>query len=67
MSGMGIFINLISGAIGFAAFLYGKRQGFWKTMALGIALIAFPYFITDVRIQLAVGAVLIISLFIFKD
>ena len=47
--------GLVFGSIGFVAFMYGKRMNLWKPMLLGIALMAFPYFITDDKIMLVIG------------
>ena len=63
----GIYANLIGGlifgSIGFVAFVYGKRQSEWRPMALGLALMAFPYFVGNPLALYIIGAVLTFGLF----
>jgi hypothetical protein len=49
--------GLIFGSIGFIAFIYGKRMNLWKPMFLGLALMAYPYFVTNDVLLFAVGIV----------
>ena len=37
-----LFAGLIFGVIGTAAFMYGKKQARFSSMAIGVALIAYP-------------------------
>ena len=46
-SGPNLFAGLLFSSIGFVGFVYGKRMRAWKSMFLGIALMAYPYFIED--------------------
>lgn len=57
---------LFSG-IGFVAFVFGRKMARLKTALLGILLMAYPYFVYDTVMVYAIGAVLTICLFIFKD
>jgi len=50
--------GLIFGSIGFGFFLYGKKQRAPIPLITGIALMAFPYFISNVYIMVLVGAAL---------
>jgi hypothetical protein len=63
--------NLIGGflfsGIGFVAFIYGKRMTQWKPMTLGVALMAYPYFVSDTRLLYIIGTALTAALFIFRD
>ena len=67
MSMTNLMAGVIFGAIGFAAFIYGKKQASFKPMVIGIALMAFPYFISNTVAVYAIGAALSIALFIFRD
>ena len=67
MSMANLMGGIIFGAIGLAAFVYGKKQANFKPMAIGIALIAFPYFISNTMAIYAIGAALSVALFIFCD
>ena len=55
--------SLLFGSIGFGAFIYGKKQAEWKPMVVGIALMAFPYFISQTIALYIVGTLLSITLF----
>jgi len=59
--------GLVFGSIGFVAFMYGKRMNLWKPMLLGIALMAFPYFITDDKIMLVIGIFGSTALFFVRE
>ena len=61
-----VLAGLIFGSIGFVAFIYGKRRDLWKPMFTGIALMAYPYFITDAIALYSVGAALTATLLIFR-
>lgn len=67
MSTTNILGGLVFSAIGFVAFAYGKKQAQYKTLSLGIALIAFPYFVSNTIVFYAMGAALTAALFIFRD
>jgi hypothetical protein len=55
------------GAIGFVAFMYGKRQSAIKAMLLGLTLMAYPYFVPNTLALYVVGVALTAALFIFRD
>jgi hypothetical protein len=56
-SGANLLGGLLFGSIGFVAFIYGKRMHVWKPMFLGLALMAYPYFIENDVALFAIGAV----------
>ena len=62
-----IFAGIVFGAIGFAAFIYGKKQVSFKPMLIGIALMAYPYFVSNTILLWGIGAALTVSLFLFRD
>src|SRR3990167_2377004 len=47
--------GLVFGSIGFVAFMYGKKNTSAQPMILGIALMAYPYFVRDVLAVYALG------------
>jgi len=59
--------SMIFGTIGFIAFVYGKKMQQYKTFGIGIALIAFPYFVSNTLCMYLIGTALTVSLFFFKD
>jgi hypothetical protein len=66
-SGANLIGGLIFGSIGFVAFVYGKRMHVWKPMFLGLALMAYPYFVEDDIVLFAIGIVGTAALFLFRD
>ena len=66
-TGATIIANLLFGAIGFVAFVYGKRMHVWKTMFLGLALMVYTYFVENTVALFGIGAVLTACLFIFRE
>jgi hypothetical protein len=58
-----IAVAVVFGLVGFAAFRYGKKNGEPRPLFLGIALMAYGYFISNVWVSLAIGAVLTLLLF----
>ena len=55
LSGSNLFAGLLFSSIGFVGFIYGKRLSLWKPMFIGLALMAYPYFIEDTIVLCAVG------------
>lgn len=63
--------NLIAGtifsSIGFIGFIYGKRMNLLKPCLIGIALMAYPYFIESTLVVTALGALGTAALFLFRE
>lgn len=57
----------IFGAIGFVAFMYGKKMQFMRPMAIGIALMAFPYFISGTLAVYLIGITLTAALYLWRE
>jgi len=51
--------GMVFGAIGLGFFVYGKKQKAIVPLTTGIALLIFPYFISNVYLLVIVGAVLV--------
>jgi hypothetical protein len=66
-TGLNLVGGLLFGSIGFVAFIYGKRMQIWKPMFLGLALMAYPYFVSNDIALFAIGAVGTAALFLFRD
>ena len=66
LSGPNLLAGLIFGSIGFVAFIYGKRQGLWKPMFCGLALMVYPYFVADTMALFAIGAAGTGALFLLR-
>ncbi len=66
-SGALLIGNLLFSSVGFVAFIYGKRMNVWRPMLVGLALMAYPYFVYDTLVLFGIGAVLCASLFLFRE
>ncbi len=51
--------GLLFGSIGLGFFVYGKKQKAVVPMVCGLALMIFPYFISNTIVLVAIGAMLI--------
>jgi len=60
-----IIASLIFGSIGFAAFIYGKKQANFKALVIGMILMVYPYFITNPILLYSIGGVLTLALVFF--
>ncbi|HEY5264792.1 MAG TPA: hypothetical protein VIJ37_07340 [Steroidobacteraceae bacterium] len=50
---------MLFGSIGLGFFLYGKKQRAVVPLLCGLALMLFPYFVSNVMLLVAIGALLI--------
>lgn len=62
-----IFACIIFGAIGSGAFVYGKKDGNYRPMVIGVALIAYPYFIPGTFFLYLVGIALTAALYFWRE
>ncbi|MFT4546777.1 MAG: hypothetical protein ACI8XO_003343 [Verrucomicrobiales bacterium] len=58
-----VFGMIVFGAVGFAAFLYGKRMMLPRPMIIGVLLMVYPYFVSQAGWLFAIGTVLTVGLF----
>jgi len=58
-----ILLAVIFGLVGLAAFRYGRKNDEPRPLFLGIALMAYGYFVTNAWVSLAIGTALTIGLF----
>lgn len=66
LSGFSLYTILLAvffGLVGFAAFRYGRKNSEPRPLFLGIALMAYGYFVTNAWVSLAIGSVLTLALF----
>ena len=59
--------NLFFSGIGFVAFVYGRKQGLWKPCVIGIVLMVYPYFVSNVWLMYGIGAALSFALYYFRE
>ncbi|MBX3619009.1 MAG: hypothetical protein KF891_03305 [Rhizobacter sp.] len=50
--------GVLFGSVGFGYFLYGKKQRAVVPLVCGLALMVFPYFISNVFLLVAIGVAL---------
>lgn len=50
--------GMLFGAVGLGYFAYGKKQGALVPLICGLALMIFPYFISDVYLLAIAGSVI---------
>ena len=62
-----LFAAILFSTIGFLAFRYGKKDMLWKPMAIGAALMVYPYFVSQTWLLYVIGGALCVGLFIFRE
>ena len=62
-----LFGQILFGSIGLAAFVYGKKSALVRPMIIGVAIMAYPYFIESTLLLYLIGAALTASLFLFRE
>jgi hypothetical protein len=63
ISAANLLAGLLFSSIGFVGFIFGKRLSLWKPMFIGIALMAYPYFIENTLALCAIGVAGTVALF----
>jgi len=58
---------IIFGMIGFAAFIYGKKNASWRPMLIGLALTVYPYFLSGTLSIYLAGIVLTAILYFWRE
>ena len=58
-----LVLAVFFGLVGFAAFRYGRKNQEPRPLFVGIALMAYGYFVTNAWVSLAIGSVLTLLLF----
>jgi hypothetical protein len=51
-----LFVSVVISAVGAAFFVYGKKQGRVPQLIVGIAMMLYPYFITNIWVMIGIGA-----------
>lgn len=58
--------GVVFGSIGLGFFVYGKKQSAFVPLLSGIALMAYPYFVSNTYLLVSIGIFLTILPFIVK-
>jgi hypothetical protein len=67
LSAANLLAGLLFSSIGFVGLAYGKRMSLWKPMFIGIALMAYPYFIESTVMICVVGILGTAGLVFLRD
>ncbi len=59
--------NVLFSSVGFVAMVYGKKMQAWKTMIIGITLMAYTYFVEGALLLFGIGLILTAALFFWRD
>jgi len=57
-----LFLNVVISSVGLALFLYGKKQARIPQLAVGLALMVFPYFTDTWRPLVGITTALLVAL-----
>ena len=66
LSAANLIGGFVFGSIGFVAFIYGKRMNLWRPMLLCVALMVYPYFISDDLLMIVIGTIGTAGLFFLR-
>jgi hypothetical protein len=58
---------ILFGIVGYAAYRYGKKQEAPKAKWMGVALMLYPYAVSQTWLLYLVGTALCVSLYVFRD
>jgi hypothetical protein len=59
-----LLASLIVSSVGWVFFSYGRKQRRFPQTAIGVLMLVYPYFITNVVVMLAVMPVLVLLLWV---
>lgn len=59
-----VLLSMVIGGIGFVSFVYGKKQSRFPQMLAGVALMAYPYFVSSVWVMLGIAVAIVAALFV---
>ena len=51
--------GVLFGSIGFAYFIYGRRQGKMIPLVCGVVLMVYPYFMPNIAVLVIIGAIFV--------
>jgi hypothetical protein len=55
LDGTSLLVSFVIGSIGFVSFVYGKRQSRFPQLVGGLVLMAYPYFVSNVLVMIAIA------------
>ena len=57
-----LFLSMIIGSVGLGLFVYGKKQARIPYIAVGLAMLLFPYFTSAPRALVSIAVALLLAL-----
>lgn len=60
-----ILAGILFGGVGMASLAYGKRLGLWQPVAIGLALMGYPWLVSGVWLTWGIGTALCVLLWFF--
>lgn len=61
-----LFGSVLFGIVGYAAYRYGKKADSTHPMALGVALMVYPYFVSQTWLLYVIGCTLCAGLYVLR-
>lgn len=62
-----LIAGFVFGTIGWGAFNYGRKLELWKPKAIGLALMGYAYFFSNVWLVCGIGTALLVTLWFHHD
>ena len=62
-----ILAGIIFGTLGYGAFSYGRKLELWQPIAIGLSLMIYPYFFSNLWLVWGMGAGLLVLLCFYHD
>ena len=62
-----LFASVMFGIVGYAAYRYGRKTELRNPVIIGIALMIYPFFVTQTWAIYAVGLALCAALYLFRQ
>jgi len=59
-----LFLSLITSAIGFALFTYGRKSARLPQAVGGVALMVYPYFVGSATVSLVIGTLILAAVWV---
>jgi len=62
-----LLAGIVFGGIGFGAFAYGKRLELWQPITIGIVMMSYSIFVSNIWLNWAIGFALCVLLWFYHD
>jgi hypothetical protein len=66
-SALTLFVSVLASGVGFAYFIYGKRQQRIVFLAAGVGLCIYPYLVDGLILQILIGLGLLAAPFLWDQ